>query len=104
MKFVIKHLVSAEPYILVSPEAVAFCRTALVMEGGGAGGMGRGPFRTTSTARGTAATGSSSEMGAAMEKSCAVWVTVTAELCLAMRGSLRVMLTEEMVGVVLRGV
>lgn len=35
-----------------------------------------------------------------MEVSGAEWLTVTPELCLAMRGSLRVMLTEETAGTV----
>lgn len=66
-------------------------------EDGNTGGIGSCAFTPTSTGwimgRGTGC------VRLLAGFSAAVWVTVTLELCLAMRGSLRVMLTEETVGV-----
>lgn len=81
----------------------AFCRMGLGMVGGGAGGIGRGPLGTTSTA--TATAGGSAETGSTMEAttSWTLCVTVTPELCLAMRGSLRVIVLTEDTACVMTG-
>lgn len=62
--------------------------------------MGRGPLGADSTgmATGAAVGVSDNWRGTTGGVSGAVWVTVTLELCRALRGSLRVMLTEETVG------
>lgn len=61
--------------------------------GGGAGGIGSGALEGTST--GTLTGDGNDSVELLLGFSGAVEVTVTPEVCLAMRGSLRVMVTEE---------
>ena len=63
---------------------------------GGAGGMGSAALAPDSTRAVTGAGSCSAALLAGF--SGAAWVTLTAEECLAMRGSRRVMLTEETAG------
>lgn len=69
------------------------------MDGGGAGGIGRGPLTSGTTGK-TGTTGTAgSAMGVGMTTSGKGCVTVTPERWLAMRGSLRVIVTDETGGV-----
>lgn len=76
---------------------LAFAGLDTATVGGGAGGIGNGTLGPTSTGALTGAGTSSAVL--LIGFSTAVYVTVTPELCLAMRGSLRVIVTEDTAGV-----
>lgn len=77
-------------------EHLVFEGLGTATDSGGAGGMGSGALAPGSTRAVTGAGSSSAALLAGF--SGAAWVTLTMEESLAMRGSRRVMLTEETAG------
>ena len=83
-------------------EHLVFEDLGTATDDGGAGGIGRGALAATSAGTLTGAGNDSAAMP--MGFSGAAWATFIPEVSLAMRGSLRVMLTEETAGATGRGV